>query len=82
MIGEFISRKAKIEMSWNYINGDNLAAILNAIEPLFFNVTYWDQKTKAYKTSLFYKGDRTIPLMNSLASTPEYKDFAVNLIER
>jgi hypothetical protein len=82
MIGEFISRKAKIEMSWNFITEDNMSLILNAIDPLFFNVKYWDSKTKAYRTSLFYKGDRTSPLLDRLSDVNRYKDFAFNIIER
>lgn len=82
MIGEFISRKVKIEMSWNYINESNLSAILNAVDPLFFNVTYWDEKDLIYKTDLFYKGDRNIPLLDRISDVRRYKEFAFNIIQR
>ena len=82
MIGEFIARKVKIEMSWNFINANDLSTILTAIDPLFFSVTYLDSQTKTYKTGTFYKGDRTMPLYDFLSDVPRYSGFAVNLIER
>lgn len=82
MIGEFIARKAKIQMSWKYLNQNDLSTILNAIDPLFFSVTYLDEQTQTYKTGTFYKGDRTMPLYDFMNDVPRYSDFTVNLIER
>lgn len=82
MISEFIARKYKIEMVWNFIEADELSALLTAIDEQFFTVEYLDQKTNTYKTGTFYKGDRTIPLFDFLSEVPRYKEVAMNFIER
>ena len=82
MIGEFVARKVKIEMSWAYINASDLVSIFTAIDPLFFSVTYLDQQTNTVKVGTFYKGDRSVPLLDFLSDVPRYKDFAFNIIER
>jgi hypothetical protein len=82
MISEFIARKYKIEMVWNFMEADDLSTLLTAIDAQFFSVTYLDQMTNTYKTGTFYKGDRSIPLFDFLSEVPRYKEVGVNFIER
>ncbi len=72
----------KIELGWQYISRSDLAIVLNAISPLFFDVTYMDPVTNANRTGTFYAGDRNIPMLDFFNGEPRYKDFSFNLIER
>jgi hypothetical protein len=72
----------KIELGWQFISRADLAIVLSAISPLFFNVTYLDPVTNNLRTGTFYAGDRTVPMLDFFSGEPRYKDFTVNLIER
>ncbi|WP_235886037.1 DUF6711 family protein [Paenibacillus cymbidii] len=82
MIGEIVATKAKFELSWSFLTAEQLSQLLNAIKPTFFNVTYTDPVDNLLRTALFYKGGRSMPVMDYRNGAPRYKDVKFNIIER
>ncbi|WEK53317.1 MAG: hypothetical protein P0Y55_12040 [Candidatus Cohnella colombiensis] len=82
MIGELIATKAKFELSWSFLTAVQLSKLLIAVKPLFFNVTYIDPVTNTLRTATFYKGDRSMPVMDYRNGIPRYKDVKFNIIEK
>ncbi|MDD9266048.1 DUF6711 family protein [Paenibacillus sp. GCM10023248] len=82
LITEFIARKVKLELSWKFLDAEQMSQILNAIDPFYFEVTYIDPKTNSPATKTFYKGDRKMPMLDFIDGTPRYKDVAFNVVER
>jgi hypothetical protein len=82
MIIERIATKRKLELAYSYLTGAALSNILNAVEPVFFNVTYLDPKTNGMRTGSFYCGDRSVGMLSYFENIPVYKDCKFDLIER
>lgn len=82
MIIERIATKRKIELGWAYLTGAQYSQILNAVDPVFFTVTYWDPKQNGNLTGTFYVGDRQAPMMKFNNGVPSWKDVKFSLIER
>ncbi len=82
MIIERVATKRKIELSWKYLDKDQLAQVLNAVSPVFFEVTYIDPQTNGARTGTFYCGDRRCGMLDFQNGVPRYKDVQFNLIER
>lgn len=82
MIIERIATKRKIELSWSYLNKDQLAQLFTAVSPVFFEVTYVDPQDNGLRTGTFYCGDRTCGMLDFQNGVPRYKDIKFNLIER
>lgn len=98
MIGSVIrSDVAKIQMSWNYIDASDWAAILQQFEPAYGGafirrVTFFNQTYGYLSTRDMYVSDRTADsfLLHSWTNTPDlsyfglprgYKDASLSLIE-
>jgi hypothetical protein len=82
MIIERVATKRKIELSWKYLDKDQLAQVLNAVSPVFFEVTYIDPQDNGIMTGTFYCGDRKCGMLDYKNGVPRYKDVQFNLIER
>jgi hypothetical protein len=82
MIIERIATKRQINLSWNFLSASDLSAILNAVAPVFYNVTYLDPQTGTYRTGSFYCGDRNAGMVDYRNGVPRYKDVKFTLIER
>lgn len=82
MIIERIATKRKIEVGWNYLTKEQTSIILNAVSPVFFEVSYIDPLTNSNKTGTFYCGDRTVPMISFTNGIAKYKDVKFNLVER
>lgn len=82
MIIERIATKRKIELGWSYLTKEKTSILLNAINPVFFNVQYIDPQTGGIKSGTFYCGDRSIGLIDFKNGKPRYKDIKFNLVER
>lgn len=78
---DLVATKYKLECSWAYLTQEQMTQILNAINPITFDVTFTDPKSGSAKTINVYKGDRTIPVLRVKDGKNEYKDFKVNFIE-
>lgn len=75
-----IGQLVKINLTWNGLDNDSISEILQAFDPEYFTVKYWDAKRKAYRTSVFYVGDRTAPLYSALRGI--WTNLSLNIIER
>ncbi|MFD1953741.1 DUF6711 family protein [Paenibacillus thailandensis] len=82
MIIERIATKRKIELSWTYLSPTQLAQVLSAVKPVFFDVTYTDPETNAERTATFYCGDRSVGVMDFINGNLRYKSIKFSLIER
>ncbi|WEG14009.1 hypothetical protein PU629_06470 [Pullulanibacillus sp. KACC 23026] len=82
MIIERIATKKTLDLSYSYLNASDLSAVLTAVSPVFFNVTYLDPVTNSFVTSSFYCGDRTMGMISYVNGVPRYKDVKFTLIER
>lgn len=82
LIIERIATKRQIELGWGRLSGTEYSAILNAVDPVFFSVTYFDPKANALKTGTFCCGDRQAPMMFFVNGAPEWKDIKLSLTER
>jgi hypothetical protein len=82
MIIERIATKRKIELSWKYLDKDQLAQVFTAVSPVFFEVTYVDPQDNGIRTGSFYCGDRKCGMFDFKNGVPRYKDVSFNLIER
>lgn len=82
MIIERVATKRKLELSYAFLNKDELSQVLNAVSPVFFSVTYQDPLTSGSRTGTFYCGDRNVGLIDFRKGIPRYKDIKFDLIER
>lgn len=82
MIIERIATKRKIELSWNYLNKEDLSTLFNLVSPVFFTVEYIDPQSNAKKTGTFYAGDRSAGALDYKNGSIRYKDIKFNLVER
>jgi hypothetical protein len=82
MIIERITTKRKLEISYAYLTSSELSALLQALSPVFYNVTYLDPQTGSNRTASFYCGDRSIGMLDFIGGVPRYKDVKFDLIER
>lgn len=57
---------------------DQISKIINLLDQDYFNVTYFDPKTKGTITAQYYSGDYDIELLDK--SRGLYKAFSVNLV--
>lgn len=77
---ERIGQCVKLELRWDYIPSADVAVILQAFNPEYFDVTYLDAKSGTYQTKEFYAGDRTAPMYN--AKLGLWTNLTFNIIER
>ncbi|WFF72668.1 hypothetical protein [Proteiniclasticum sp. QWL-01] len=71
--------KRKISLKWGPLSDSEIAAILNAVSPVFFPVSYPDP-ISGQKTITAYVGDRSAALLNY--SMGKWLGLSFNLIER
>lgn len=69
--------KRKLSCSWPPLDQDQTAAILNAVSPVFFNITYPDPQL-GITTKEMYVGDRTAPMLQDNM----WKGLKMDFIER
>ena len=79
---DLINKKYKIELSWNVLKQNEMTALLNTLEAnVTFKVEFIDPKTGNPKTAIFYKGDRSMGMIDFINGVARWKDIKVNLIE-
>lgn len=81
-----ITTKIKLQCRWGYLRSDEVSQILNAIEPVFFEVQFFDFMTGGFNHTTMYAGSKEIPFYNVLkdknGAIIGVKSFSVNLIEK
>lgn len=82
MIIERIATKRKLEVTYEFLTRSELSLVLNAVSPVFFNLTYLDPQSNSYLTGSFYCGDRNVGFLDFRNGIPRYKNISFSLIER
>lgn len=71
---------AKILLEWQNISGSVASSVLQAFNSEYIAVNFLDPYFNAYRTSIFYVGDRTAPLYNARLGI--WSNVSFNIIER
>lgn len=77
-----VGQKRKIELAWVFTNKADTAFILQAFNPEYFDVTYYDPMAGRTETRTFYAGDRVAPVQYWFTSTERYERVSFDIIER
>lgn len=81
LIRDRISTKRKLSVEWSVLTQNEIAAILNQISSIFFNITYIDaQESEVTKT--FYVGNRSMPVCRFVNGQPLWENLKCDFIER
>lgn len=79
------SQKVKIDLEWTMPTSAQAAAILQAFNPEYISVTYFDAMANAFQTKEFYVGDRSAPMkwynLGGNKGT-RFSTLSFNIIER
>lgn len=76
-----ITRKRKLELSWNAVDFATASEVLTAVNGETFEVTYRDALSNNIETRTFYVGDRTAPVYSYAVGHQWYSNISFNLIE-
>lgn len=77
-----VSQKRKIAISYNGITTDVCAKVLQAVNPEYIQVYYWDLMDNQYETRTFYVGDRTAPYKCFWVGNHRVERLSFDIIER
>ena len=79
-----IATKRKLELEWGHLSDAEVSAILQAVTPVFFSVTYPDALTGNQQTRTFYVGDRTSPAYSWVPSLnkAKWEGLSMNFVEQ
>jgi hypothetical protein len=82
MVIERITTKRKLFFTYSFLTEIEASAVLNAVSPTLYDVTYIDPQTKNVKSGTFYTGDRNIGFVDYQNGVARYQDLTFNLIEQ
>ncbi|EFM10174.1 prophage protein [Paenibacillus curdlanolyticus YK9] len=77
-----IAIKRQIEMSWGLVTWAKTSAILKAMEPAFFEMTYPDPRAGDYVTKTFYAGNKPALVAVAKGSEILWSGLKVTLTEQ
>ena len=79
-----IATKRKLELEWGHLSDAEISAILSAVSPTFFSVTYPDALTGTQQTKTFYVGDRTSPSYSWVPSmqSAKWEGLTMSFVEQ
>jgi len=79
-----ITSKIKLVIEWGPLSVEDCAKILQAVQGVFFDVTYLDAAAGAMVTKKFYVGDRTTPAYSWNTGLKKYawSGLSFDLIEK
>ncbi len=77
-----VGQKRKLSLAWNNPTKEETAAILQAFNPEYIDVTYPDSMTGQDETRTFYVGDRTAQIRAWTVNYKRYSQVAFDIIER
>ena len=63
MFRDRVAVKRKLECSWRPLGSAEMATLLQAVDDVFFDLTYPDAMTGTDRTMTCYVGDRSSPIM-------------------
>ena len=74
-----ITQKVHLELEWAYIGDNDAQTILNAFNPEYLDVQYYDYMAKAVQAKNFYVGDRQVTTYNRVQ---KLSTISFNIIEQ
>lgn len=78
-----VAVKRTIEVSWLFLDPQDLSVLLNSVSTVFFPVTYLDPQTNGYKAGTFYVSDRPAGVaVKNADGSYRWRDISMSLIER
>ena len=77
-----VSQKRKIALSWSELTPAQTSTVLQAFNPEYISVYYWDAMAGAYQTRTFYVGDRSAPVHFWFANNQRFETVSFDIIER
>jgi hypothetical protein len=77
-----IATKRRLDMEWGALSNTDCAAILTAVAPVFFAVTYPDPQDGIARTIVCYVKKRTAPMLKYTGTTPYWEGLSMTLEER
>lgn len=85
--GEMIRERVRsgvrtLEINWKALYADEMSLLLNALEPAFVNVRFFDPKTASFQNATMYSGDRPAVFYTLRDDQILYTDFTISLIEK
>lgn len=78
---EQVTQKRKLELSWNYISSADASTIIQAANPEYIEVYYFDFLDGEYETRTFYTGDQSIPVYTFQDDYKIVSSVSFNIIE-
>ena len=76
-----VTRKRKLELTWNAVDFNTAKEILSAVNNETFLVEYRDALTNRMEKRTFYVGDRSAPVYSYAVGHQWYSNINFNLIE-
>ncbi|MEF2969233.1 DUF6711 family protein [Paenibacillus sp. M1] len=77
-----IAVKRQIEMSWGVLKWSQISGILQAMDSVFFDLTYPDPMAGNFVTKTFYVGNRPAPFAVAQDSEIMWSGLKVTLTEK
>lgn len=77
-----VTQKVKLEIEWSAVTPSVASTILNAFNPEYITVRYFDPKENAWQLKTFYAGDRTASTKIWTVDSKIYESISFNIIER
>lgn len=83
LIRDRIGVKRKVECEWKYLTQSQISTLLNAVQNVFFSVTFLDPKDGVL-TKTMYVGDRTAPMYRhgNGGSDVLWENLKMNFVEK
>lgn len=75
-----IGQVCSLNLSWNNLHTEDVAALLQMFDEEYFYVNYLDAKAGEYRTDRFYCGNRTTPMYNAVLGV--WSNVSFNLIRQ
>ena len=77
-----VAQKIKIGLTWNGMDWQTTAKIMQAFDPEYISVRYPDMKSGQYETRTFYVGDRSAPVKWWFRGKQIIEQISFDIIER
>ena len=77
-----VGQKRKLQVGYNGVKAETAKTVLQAINPEYINVTYFDLMAGENQTRTFYVGDRTAPFKWWWDGKHILESLTFDLIER
>lgn len=77
-----VASKRKLTLSWPPMKAAPMSTLLQAVDDVFFDVSYPDAMTGTTRKMTAYVGDRTAPMYSLIDGAYQWNGLSMNFIER